>query len=108
MTTVGRSRIELPSGTSFAPSTSTNRRTSPTDTNTAARPYLGLLGLGRQRVCRLFARGDPLCVLLRDEPFDPVGEDGMGVRRPGIGTGACEVEVLLVLERLRGRAVRAP
>jgi hypothetical protein len=35
---VGRSRIAVPSGASFAPSTSTNNRTSPTDTNTMSEP----------------------------------------------------------------------
>ena len=47
-------------------------------------------------------------MLLGDLALDALGEQRLGVGGPRIGAGAREVEVLLVLERLRGGAVVGP
>src|SRR5215204_466389 len=58
MTIVGRSRIDIPSGTSFAPSTSTNSRTSPTETNTMGEPNRQRrVGASPESVCWVLTRG---------------------------------------------------
>src|SRR5215204_1584505 len=58
MTIVGRSRIDIPSGTSLAPSTSTNSRTSPTETNTMGEPNRQRrVGTSPESVCWVLTRG---------------------------------------------------
>ena len=51
---------------------------------------------------------DPARVLLRDEALDALGEEAQRVARARVDVGPREVEVLLVLERLGGRAVGDP
>jgi hypothetical protein len=59
-------RIAIPSGTSFAPSTSTNSRTSPTDTSTIAT----LTPVGPQTLRALFLVG-----ALRRSDLRPRGQE---------------------------------